>query len=212
MPEARKAKPKDKKDRARVSTTDAQARVMKMPDGGFRPAYNFQLAVDTVSRVIVGVDVTNCGSDQHQMPPMIDQVKLRCDDLPDYWLTDGGFASQVAIEQATSKRVCVLAPVQKPKDQERNPHLPLASDSDIIGAWRVRMGTDWAKETYKLRAATVEWANAQARGRYGVQQLQVRGLDKVRCVALWVASAHNFLMIVAPSLPTTHLSSSYYLS
>lgn len=125
---------------------------------------------------------------------MIDQVELRCDDLPDYWLTDGGFASQGAIEKATSKKVCVLAPVQKPKDQERNPHLPLASDSDVIGAWRVRMGTDWAKETYKLRAATVEWANAQARGRYGVQQLRVRGLDKVRCVALWVAIAHNFLI------------------
>lgn len=194
MPEARQAKPKDKQDRARVSTTDAQARVMKMPDGGFRPAYNFQLAVDTASRVIVGVDVTNSGSDQHQMPPMIDQVELRCGNLPDYWLSDGGFASQGAIEEASAKKVCVLAPVQQPKDPERDPHLPLATDSDIIGAWRVRMGTDEAKETYKLRAATVEWANAQARVRYGVQQLRVRGLDKVRCVALWVAIAHNFLI------------------
>ncbi|MGV2830985.1 hypothetical protein [Myxosarcina sp. GI1(2024)] len=59
LPQARKAKPKNKQDRARVSIIDAEARVMKMPDGGFRPAYNFQLAVDTGSRVIVGVDVTN---------------------------------------------------------------------------------------------------------------------------------------------------------
>ena len=123
---------------------------------------------------------------------MIDQVQLRCGDLPEYWLTDGGFASQGAIEAASAKKVSVLAPVQQPKDPERDPHLPLAKDSDVIGAWRVRMGTATAKETYKLRAATVEWANAQARGCYGVQQLRVRGLDKVRCVALWVAIAHNF--------------------
>jgi len=36
---------------------------MKMADGGFRPAYNWQFAVDTAQRVITGVDVVNRGSD-----------------------------------------------------------------------------------------------------------------------------------------------------
>ncbi len=80
---------------------------------------------------------------------MIDQVQARCDDLPDKWLIDGGKANFLAIEKATNKGVCILAPVQKPKDQDRDPHLPLPSDSDVIAAWRVRMGTDWATETYK---------------------------------------------------------------
>ncbi len=30
----------------RISTTDAEARVMKMPDGGFRPAFNLGFASD----------------------------------------------------------------------------------------------------------------------------------------------------------------------
>jgi hypothetical protein len=32
---------------------------MKMPHGGYRPAYNVQLATDVESRLIVGVDVTS---------------------------------------------------------------------------------------------------------------------------------------------------------
>jgi hypothetical protein len=47
----------------RVSTTDAEARVMKMSNGGFNPAVNVQLAADTASRALVGVEVSNEGSD-----------------------------------------------------------------------------------------------------------------------------------------------------
>ena len=45
---------------ARASTTDADARVMKMGDGGFRPAFNVQFATTCDSQVIVGMDVVNC--------------------------------------------------------------------------------------------------------------------------------------------------------
>ena len=79
MPQKKK-KAKDKakdKEKARVSTTDPEARVMKMADGGFRPAYNGQFAVDTKTQVIVGVDVSNSGSDQDKMPPMVEQMEER---------------------------------------------------------------------------------------------------------------------------------------
>ena len=52
------------------------------------------------------------------------------------------------------------------------------------------MGTEEAKEIYKQRAATAECVNAQARKR-GLVRLLVRGLEKVRSVALWFATAHN---------------------
>lgn len=47
----------------RVSTTDPEARVMKMADGGFRPAFNAQLAVDAATQLIAAVEVVNSGSD-----------------------------------------------------------------------------------------------------------------------------------------------------
>jgi len=194
IPAAQAAKPKAEQDKARVSSTDPEARVMKMADGGFRPAYNWEFAVDTAHRVIIGADVVNSGSDKAQMPPMIDQVQGRCQQLPEDWLIDGGFVSTPAMEAGTAKGVRILAPVPKPKDAARDPHVPLAGDSPVIGAWRERMGTDEAKATYKLRAATAECVNGQSRTCYNVQQVRVRGRAKVLCVALWVAITHDLLI------------------
>jgi transposase len=184
----------EKREQARVSSTDPAARVMKMPDGGFRPAYNVQFAVDTAARVIVGVDVVNVGSDREQLPPMTTQVAQHCGRLPADWLMDGGFVSKKMIAWGTAKGLRMLAPVPKPKKEDRDPHAALPGDAPAVAAWRARMGTAEAKETYKLRAATVELVNAQARSRHGLQQLRVRGRFKALCVALWVAITHNLLI------------------
>jgi hypothetical protein len=85
-----KAKQGKKPEEARVSTTDAEATVMKMGDGGFRPAYNAQYATDTGSQVVVGVEVVTEGSDMRQLAPMVEQVSERCRENPQQWLVDGG--------------------------------------------------------------------------------------------------------------------------
>jgi transposase len=194
LPAVEAAKPVAEKAQARVSTTDPEARVMKMADGGYRPAYNIQLVAAKGQQAIVGVDVTNVGSDQQQAPPLVRQVQERLGALPAWWLIDGGFAAHAAIEQVEAAGPRVLAPVPQPKDQERDRYLPRPTDSATIAAWRQRMGTAPAKEAYRLRAATIECVNAQARCRYGLQQLRVRGLRKVRCVAQWIALTHNLLL------------------
>lgn len=190
-----KKKPQERQS-ARASTTDAEARVMKMADGGFRPAYNGQFAVDTASQIIVGVDVSNVGSDQGRLGPMLDQIEERYRRLPQEGLVDGGFAGLGDVEQAAQRGVRVYAPVVRPKDPNRDPHQPLASDSKAIGEWRQRMGTEQAKQIYKDRAATVECVNALARNR-GLQRLLVRGQAKVHAVLLWFAIAHNVMRSVS---------------
>jgi transposase len=199
MPEAEAKKKKDEKDKARVSTTDPEASVMKMGDGGFRPAFNVQFATDTKTQVITGVDVTNSGSDQGEMLPMVEQLQERYDKAPDEYLVDGGFAKKEDIEQLdpdpdddASAGTTVYAPVQKPKKDTRDPHQPREGDSAKIAAWRIRMGTDQAKDIYKERAATAECVNAIARNR-GLQQFNVRGLVKARAVILWYVIAHNMM-------------------
>jgi len=196
MPEVAAKKKAEERSEARVSTTDADARVMKMPDGGYRPAFNVELAADTATQVIVGVDVTNTGSDQGQMSPMVQQIQERYGRCPEEMLVDGGFAKQEDIEKAEQMGTTVYAPVQRPKTADRDPHLPLPGDSEAIAAWRVRMGTAEAKEIYKERASTAECVNAQCRNR-GLTQFLVRGLRKVKCVALLYALAHNCLRVGA---------------
>jgi transposase len=196
LPAVRAAKhgPQERDD-ARVSTTDPQARVMKMADGGFRPAYNLQFTVDSAHGVVIGVRASNGGSDMNQMPLMVKQVRQWCGGkLPKYWLMDGGFPSVEAIKLGAAVGMTVLAPVPAPRGKERDRYAPRPDDPPAVVAWRQRMTTAAAKEIYKLRAATVEWFNAQARERYGLQRLRVRGLLKVQCIALWTALTHNLLL------------------
>lgn len=192
MPGVAAKKSAAEKDKARVSTTDADARVMKMGDGGFRPAYNGQFAVDTETQIVVGVEVSNSGSDQGQLVPMLEQLEERYGKIPGESLVDGGFAGLKDIEKASEMGTEVFAPVAKPKDETRDPHVPLPTDSPAIATWRQRMGTPEAKEIYKQRASTVECVNALARNR-GLQRLLVRGLDKARTMLLWFAIAHNLM-------------------
>jgi transposase len=183
----------DKKAREpRGSTTDPEARVMKMADGGFRPALNVQFATDTQSQIITGVDVSNSGSDMGQMGPMVEQHQERYGQRPQEMLVDGGFVKQEDIEQVSAPGVgvTVFAPVRKPKTEGQDPCQRQRRDSDAIAEWRQRMGTDAAKEIYKERASTAECVNALARNR-GLRQFLVRGIQKARAVALWFALAHN---------------------
>jgi transposase len=193
--EARKEKAGEDKNKARVSTTDPEATVMKMADGGYRPAYNFEFGTTCNHLVVVGVDVVTTGSDQGQLPPMLDQIEKRCGKRPKQALVDGGFASHEDIEAVQSgvggKAACkVYAPVPKPKKAGVDRHAPHAGDSPEVAEWRQRMGTADAKEIYKQRAATAECVNAQARNR-GLIRLLVRGLEKVKAIALWFATVHN---------------------
>ncbi|MGH7224238.1 MAG: IS1182 family transposase [Gemmataceae bacterium] len=198
IPQIEAAKKAADKDKARASTTDADARTMKMGDGGFRPAFNVQFATAADSQVITGVDVTNCGSDQGQMAPMVAQHETRYGKTPDEMLVDGGFVKKEDIDTVSAPQgnTTVFAPVMKSKDPNRDSHEPRADDSPAVAEWRKRMATEEAKEIYKQRASTAECSNAHARNR-GLQRFLVRGLRKAKAVALWYALAHNLMRAAA---------------
>jgi transposase len=186
---------KEKTAEARASTTDPDARNMKFSDGGCRPGYNVQFSTDTATGIVVGVEVTNAGTDSEQMPPMLDQIEGRYQRLPEAVLVDGGFASLDAID-ATEERGCtVYAPVKDQEKQQKAGKDPFARkphDTDQTAAWRERMGAEASKLLYRLRSQTAEWVNALCRNR-GLQQMPVRGRDKCRIVATLYAITHNLI-------------------
>jgi transposase len=176
---------------ARASATDPEARMMRMPDGGTRPAYNLELATDCSSRAIVGVEATNAGSDAGQDAPMRDQVEERADEAIEEQLTDGGFVSLEAIERAAAEEVTVSMPVPKPRKAGVDPYTPKPTDSEAVAQWRQRMGTQATKQLYKQRSSTIETINGELKTERGLNRVLVRGLRKVQCVALWSALAYN---------------------
>lgn len=199
--ESERAKKKSQRDKrqVRASTTDADARVMKMADGGFRPGYNVQLAVAGEAqggpRTIVGVQVTNVGSDAGSVGPMLEQIEARTGQRPVHLLADANHATLADIKACADKGVDALIAVP-----ERMAHAREQGDhSAQVEAWRERMQTPEAQQLYRGRASLVENVNAHLKQHYGLEKLLVRGLDKVTSVALLTALAHN-LLVHGPAL------------
>lgn len=186
------ARKKDKTKKARVSITDPESPIMKMPNGGFNPAYNIQISAATQSQIIVGVGVSSCGSDHALAVPAADQIKKHSGDYPGELLIDGGFGKPESVKTLATApyEIVVYAPPTEYKNKDGTVKEPKAGEALEIEAWRKRMETEEAKAIYPERASTIECVNALARNR-GLQQLPVRGMEKVKAVVLLFALAHN---------------------
>jgi transposase len=184
---------------ARVSTTDPDARVMKQGDGGFRPALNIQVATTGTGRAIVGVAVSQQGSDGGLAASLEAQVAERTGQHPEEYLIDGGLATRDDITTLAAQQVTVYAPVEAPRKETsgRTAYDPRPDDSPAVVAWRQRMGTPEGQTTYRQRGAIAEWTNAQLRGRHGLHRFTVRGIDRVTSVVLLLAVTHNLLRYLA---------------
>jgi hypothetical protein len=180
---AHKKKPsKKEEDNMRASTTDPQARNMKMPNGGFSPAYNMQFATDAESGAIVGVETLQEGNDSNQITPMQKQLQERFGKVPDKTLVDAGYGSFSDIKSA-SKNTILYMPCDKFADKNELPE---------IDEMKKRMETPEAKQIYKARGSLAEFVNARVRIR-GLRQVLVSGLRKVQTVGTLFALAHNML-------------------
>jgi transposase len=178
----------------RVSTTDADTRVMKMANGGYNPGVNVQLATDTQSRAILGVEVSNEGSDSTGLSePMRQQVEKRTGGKVEQHLVDGGYLRTEDIVQAHQQGVELFVPSKPARNpQNRGRELePKPSDSEAVQAWKRRMASKEGQEIYKQRAATSETVNADLRTYRGLVPFTVRSLNKIKCVTLWCALAYN---------------------
>lgn len=179
-----------KQGEPRVSTTDPEARILKMPDGGFRPAYNMQIVSSPERQLIVAVDATASGSDRGWARIMLQAVRRRFGRLPRRYLADGGFTKLDDIDWAHAEGVAMHCP--PPASRHRSdPFLPRGDDGPGVAAWRRRMKSARGKSRYKRRSIA-ERINAHMR-QWGLYQITVRGLQKARTVLLWFALAHNIL-------------------
>lgn len=184
----------EEKENVKISSTDPEARIMKMPDGGYRPAYNFQYVVDTKKNIVVAANVVNVGSDGGQIGIVYERILNKFGKIKRY-LTDGGFKSPEDIEKLTKDGCEAFIPVQtkaRGNKEAKDPYKPKTTESEALGKWRIRMGKEESKVIYKRRAATIELLNANLRN-WGLYQVTLRGLEKVKGIASMCAVAHNML-------------------
>lgn len=179
----------EKQKEPRASTTDPEARSMKMADGGFRPAYNLQIVCEPQSQVVVAVDVDTSGSDHGMARRALEQLAAG-EVRPADYLVDGGFAKHEDIEWAHHAGIRLWCPAMKNK-HGTDPCAPRPQDGPGVADWRQRMAGELGKMMYKRRCQA-ECVNAVAR-RMGLTRLLVRGKEKARTILLWVALAHNMM-------------------
>jgi transposase len=179
-----------KQKEPRASTTDPQARIMKMADGGYRPAYNCQLGTVAQGQIVVSVDVTATGSDRGLLRPMLDRLKQRYGRRPKRHLVDGGFNKNDDIEWAAGAGVKVYGPPTRSKHKS-DPYAPRRDDGRGVAAWRRRMQSPHGKAVYKRRSMG-ECINARFR-QWRLSQFTVRGRAKVHAVLSLFALANNIL-------------------
>ena len=173
---------------ARGSTSDPQARTMRMAAGGFAPGYNLQIKTDPKAGAVVGVEVSAATSDRGKLGAAVAEIERRHGQRPKIILADDGYDGREDIEAVEAKRVAVHVPL--PKNPARQG--PLPNDEKGVRAWKARMMTEAGKAAYALRINT-EHAHAQMRN-HGLLQMPVRGLQKVTAVALLFALATNLLL------------------
>jgi transposase len=179
-----------KQKEPRASTTDPQARIMKMADGGYRPAYNCQLATVAKGQIVVALETTTTGSDRGLMPPMLAQIERRYGSRPKRYLVDGGFNKNDDTEWAAGIGVKVYGPPIRSK-HDTDPYAPREDDGPGVTAWRRRMKSPHGKAVYKRRTMG-ECINARLR-QWNLRQFVVRGRLKVQAVLNLFALANNIL-------------------
>jgi transposase len=186
-------------EEARANETDPDAAKMKMPDGGYRQAYNVETVTDVDSGLIVTVAVTNQGSDNGQLGPVLGQLHQEQQAWPQAVLADSGFVDQEDVRRLEEQQVQVLMPPKNEKVEQRagrDPYARKRRDSDAVAGWRARMGQGAAQQQYRRRAPVAEGVHAQQANR-GWRRFRLRGLGKARVEAVWQAWAHNVVRLLA---------------
>lgn len=180
----------EKQNEPRASTSDPEARVMKMADGGFRPAYNVQFGSVPENGIIVSVSCETTGSDRGLAEPMAQAIEATYGQRPDAHLVDGGYMSGDDIDAAARAGTTIYCPPVKSKSG-RDPYAPRAEDSDAVAAWRARMASQAGKTKYKRRSRC-ELIHARFRN-HGLDHVLVRGKEKVLTWMRWFALASNIM-------------------
>jgi transposase len=193
----RHAKEEAAKSAPSVSTSDPEARSMRLSDGSVHLAWNVQVA--TASGFIVAIEPTDRRNDSGLAMETVAQIQRRCGKAPQRLLADGTAITQGEIDQLSQRHPGLQVYSPLPKEREdvtaetlRNRKSQRRHEPDAVKQWRAVMASDAGKAVYRRRKLT-EHAHARMKNR-GFGRMPVHGIAKVRAVCLLHALAHNLLL------------------
>ena len=100
----RHRRPDEPDPKSQRNFTDPESRIMKSKDG-FVQAYNAQAAVDADAQIIVAHELTQCGSDQGQLVPLIEAIENNLGRKPEEASADSGYCSEANLEALEARGI-----------------------------------------------------------------------------------------------------------
>ena len=104
----RRAERRKSQAKARVSTSDPQARVMHHSDGGLSLSYNAQISADAANGLIVSAAVTQQANDSAQLLPAVERMENQLRQTPQQLVADGGYSTRDNIEKMAERGIDFL--------------------------------------------------------------------------------------------------------
>ena len=103
-----------------VPVNDVEARWMQNKDGNKQISYNVQTAVDTESKLICSVKVSQNPTDHYELPEIVEKAITNIGDEPDYISADTGYHNEVSFEYLKQRNIEALIPDRKQTRENTN--------------------------------------------------------------------------------------------
>lgn len=192
--EAKQVKPKDK---AQYNFSDPESRIMKGTDG-FVQAFNTQVAVESISQLIVGQTVTQEPNDKQQVAPMVAIIEQQAGQKPKELLADSGYCSEKNLEHLEQKKIDAYVATCRQKHGEQHVTCkrgPLPKGATRVDRMKRKLQTKAGAKVYAARKSIVEPVFGQIKHARGFRQFLMRGIEKVKAEWALVCATHNILKL-----------------
>jgi transposase len=192
--ETQEAKPEEK---TQYNFSDPESRIMKGPDG-FVQAFNAQVAVESISQLIVGQTVTQEANDKQQVEPMVAIIEQQAGQKPDELLADSGYCSEKNLEYLEKKKISAYVATDRRKHREPEAICkrgPLPNGSSRVDRMKRKLQTKAGAQVYAARKSIVEPVFGQIKHARGFRQFLMRGIEKVKAEWALVCATHNILKL-----------------
>jgi transposase len=190
--EAKESKPNDK---AQYNFSDPESRIMKGADG-FVQAFNAQVAVESVSQLIVGQTVTQEANDKKQVVPMVANIVQQAGQKPTELLADSGYCSDKNLEHLEQENIDAYVATDRQKHGTHgaaSKRGPLPQGATRVDRMKRKLQTKTGAKIYAGRKSIVEPVFGQVKHARGFRQFLLRGIEKVRAEWALVCATHNIL-------------------
>lgn len=177
--------------KAQRNFTDPESRILKTKDG-YIQGYNAQAAVDAQAQIIVAHTLSNNGSDQAQLVPLLGAIKANLGSNPDEISADAGYCSTDNLRAVSRRRIKAYIATGRQKHGSKS---ATAKRPPRPGSLIARMSTKLRRagyrSRYRLRKQVVEPVFGQIKQAGGFRQFLLRGIEKVKAEWAMICTTHN---------------------